>query len=174
MLKSGALGGVLSGFPEHARLIGQLITEWNSIEHDLVLLLAGAMGQQWDVVHPMVYALRNSAARIDIMEPALVHFYPRTYRAFDNLEDIIDEARSVNRQRNKYAHSLYAVHAPDGRLSMLNLDEGFAALSKKEGKQRILELSELQEAVRRTTKLSNRLTAFMIGKRIEEPPRASS
>ncbi|HEY8069940.1 MAG TPA: hypothetical protein VIF38_13745, partial [Burkholderiales bacterium] len=170
MLKSGALGGVLSGFPEHARLIGQLITEWNTIEHALVLLLSSAMGQAWDITHQMVYALRNSSARIDVMEPALLHFYPQTSARVDDLRAIIKEARSVSKARNKYAHALYAVHAADGKLSMLNLEDGIVGLKKQEN-SRILEIKELEDAVWRSSALSNRLTGFMLNQSIEEPPK---
>lgn len=151
---------ILSKFPEHAKLIGTLITNWNSIENTLVTVLAMTMQQSFELVHPMVYALRNSAARIDVMEPALLELFKKNALDKEAMASTLAEARKVVAMRNKYAHSIYAEDPVTNTLYMLELQDGVPGL-RQQANNRPVSISELESAVNRSHALSIKTMSFM-------------
>ncbi len=166
-----AEGPILSKFPEHAKLIGALVTDWNSIENTLVTILAVAMGQAFELVHPMIYALRNSAARIDVMEPALLALFKKKELDVENLSSILEETRKIVSLRNKYAHSLYAADFAANILFICDMKDGIPGL-QQQANQRPLKLADLEDAVKRSHALTLRLMDLLKVVLLKLPPKA--
>ena len=55
----------LSNFPDHARLIGLILNEWNLVEHTLINLLAAVLHAERAPVQRMLKVMRTSRARLD-------------------------------------------------------------------------------------------------------------
>ena len=111
----------LSNFPDHARLIGLILNEWNLVEHTLINLLAAVLHAERAPVQRMLKVMRTSRARLDAIEAAnqgYLHFL----FAPEELQDILDESRACLTRRNRYAHAHY--YSRDGkRLLMVDVSE---------------------------------------------------
>jgi len=160
------VGPVLEDYPEHAKLIGIIVTSWNDIEHALVMLLALCMGQQFLLIHPMVYALRNSVARLDIMEPTLLELFKQQKLDTKELASILAEARKVAKARNMYAHAVYGA---SDTLRILDLQEGIPAIFTQQDKNRPLKIEELTDALQRSISLSHRIATLSQTWRTPQP-----
>lgn len=109
------LGAGLAQHPEIAQSVGVLIGLWNSLEHaafsGLFSVLTG--------IHPalsahIIYALKNSGARLDILEDSGSHVLQGTEH-LNTLRDLVRSLRAALKARNFYAHSVYGV-TPEGKL----------------------------------------------------------
>lgn len=129
--------GHLNNFPDHARVIGLILNEWNLVEHTLINLLAAALNAEREPVRRMLKIMRTSRARLDAIEAANqghLHFL------FDytDMQDILDESRACLARRNRYAHAHY--YSLNGKqLLMVDASED----SNSRAIERVLPLNEL-------------------------------
>ena len=110
---------MFESFPEHAKAIAFIIAEWNQIEFSLSGLLSLHIRVAPAAVRSMVYAIESSGGRLDLMRAAFTNLESNAEDRAEIL-GILDEAQSVLRQRNKYAHGLFG-KSPDGGLALFGL-----------------------------------------------------
>ncbi|MDP9202600.1 MAG: hypothetical protein M3P26_11805 [Gemmatimonadota bacterium] len=108
---------IIEAFPNHMRLIGSIIAEWSHVEYKLAMLLAMGLRCPQQTVAAMLYAIESSGARLDVIEAVFRHFKEP---ARSEASALIEEARSMLVQRNKFAHSIYGESA-DGGLAIVGI-----------------------------------------------------
>lgn len=96
-------------FPEHMKLVGNLVSEWSQVEHKLVVLLSYLMSADAEIIRPMLYAIESSSARLDAIRAALLVLLHGNDQWLEVLTPLMDKAGSLLAQRNKYGHALYGM-----------------------------------------------------------------
>src|ERR1019366_6231378 len=99
-------------FPTHARLIGTIAAEWNSIEQQVVLLFVSALGARSDVIFGMMGRVRGNRDKLDALNAGL-HLLLRSRTRRSELKRLYNRLRKLLTSRNNYVHSLYGYSATD-------------------------------------------------------------
>jgi hypothetical protein len=107
----------LGDHPDIAKSVGQMLDSWNRIEFRLIYVFASLTGIDAETSAKILYALKNSAARLDILESVGRHtlsddgpvvvpvFGPKARSRFI---EAIGWLRKALKIRNFYAHCVYA------------------------------------------------------------------
>lgn len=147
---------------EHCRLVGDLIITWSSIEHVLVTTLYTTMGDLSPMVHPMLYSVESSSARISALRKGLTFTAERRGWDITELEAIFKEAVGMLRVRNKYAHGVF-----------VGTDEGPELVDYREsfpGSHTPVPLYDLQFQVDRARALEQRVMFYLVKNNLQIPP----
>jgi hypothetical protein len=137
--------------PDYGTLIAAIVVQWSAIELHLTNLLVAILGVNQDHIFSMVYSLRNSQARLDAIEAAIVHAAkgrPYETRALE----LLKEASHCVSARNSYAHGLWGKDAK-GIVRLVDPQKG---LSTQSGR-RAVGLSELKKESGRMIKLATQV-----------------
>ena len=110
---------IIEDYPEHARMIGCIVAEWSQIEYRIIFWLSLSLGANNTMIMPMIYAIEASRARLDATSAAFLEVV-KEEPARSELVAILEEAKSLLNQRNKFAHALYGISA-SGELAILRL-----------------------------------------------------
>ncbi|MEX2153050.1 MAG: hypothetical protein WD825_06895 [Gemmatimonadaceae bacterium] len=109
----GETGSALDPYPEHARLIGLIIADWNKVEARFALLLMRAVGLRSQLgaklIRPMAYAIASNSGRLGAMKAIAATAIPAD-RHRRQLLGLFSEAEKVLRLRNAVAHGIYTGH----------------------------------------------------------------
>jgi hypothetical protein len=136
---------IIESFPEHCKYIGYIVAEWSHIEYNLIGILTIAMEvQSAGAVQAMMYSLESSGARLGIFEAAFPFFFEGERK--EEALSIIEEAKSLLIQRNKFAHSVYGEN-----------ERGMAIIGMKRSHAVDLPLHDLKHQFQRMRALSFRV-----------------
>jgi hypothetical protein len=115
--------GLLEEFPEHAKLIAYIVSEWTALEHKLALLTMFAANHAPErfAIRSMIYAIESSKARLDAMHAAMLSLAQSEGIQVSALSTMFDGARQLLTQRNRYAHAMYGKNGSTGELIRIDL-----------------------------------------------------
>lgn len=154
---------IIERYPEHARLIGSVITEWTQAEHNLIRLLSSVMQADEEIILPMLYAIESSRTRLDVLTAAFRVLMRDDAAAWEDMDSALADAGKLLTQRNKYAHAFYAITTQD-ELAMMGL---------KRDEIIVLPLHDLMHQFERMRALSQRISvtlAYALGLAEAPPP----
>jgi len=98
--------GSLGAVPKIAALLGEFMAAWGLLEHSLRLAFASILKIDVQAAESIMYALRNTSSRIDIIRD-LVDRSGHVRR--DEILDALAEVQRVAGKRNTYVHSLIGI-----------------------------------------------------------------
>lgn len=93
--------GTLQSAPNIARLLGEFIAAWGLLEHSLRYILAEVLSINMEASESILYALRNTSARVDIVKDVAKRSeHPRR----EQIIDLLDQVERLARRRNTLLH----------------------------------------------------------------------
>ena len=103
----------LSNHPEIAASVGMILSRWNAIEYFIASRIFPPLTGT-GVIHSnkIVYALKNSSARLDVIEESGKHTLTDSY-VLEMFLKTTNRIRKILKMRNYYAHCVYAVDEND-------------------------------------------------------------
>ena len=133
-------------------LFRSLITEWNVIEFNFVNLLSAMLKAPIPIVSPMVFALANNRARLDVMDVATTRLAadPEMKHL---ITELFAEARAVLKIRNDYTHGLYVIQT-SARNTLLQMQDFHDYHAGKKQSRRTITAKTLVSEVERAEELA--------------------
>jgi len=111
-------GYALHKFPEHARLIGEIIGIWNDVEEHMAITLGYFLHRKVGMATAMLAGVHSSDARIRVFQAAGLGFFT-TKEDRTNFTTCITGLDNALTERNRLAHGVYQTDNK-GRLVILN------------------------------------------------------
>jgi hypothetical protein len=106
--------------PEHAKLLGLIVSEFSTVEHMLAVVVAPVVAPlESEAVHLLIASAPTSSARLQLMR-ALFRKRDRSSDERKAMGDLINSVEKLMVRRNLYAHAHFGL-TRTGELVMLNL-----------------------------------------------------
>ena len=142
--------GTLTGAPQVAGMLGELGAAWAFMEHMLVGVLAHVLKIRRSAAEAVLFALNNSAAKLDIIESVADRNAKEPTRKL--LMTAVQTAKSLAKRRNVFVHHLIG-YDDRGRLCRWDFREA----EDVQARRIIFRIEDIDDLIMEIRELSNAL-----------------
>jgi len=119
----------LTEHPEHAAFIAKIVSQWSAIEDAYTRLFSYFMGVNFFSATQLFATLASSRAKLQLLDNAGRYFFEGDAEGLAAFAELYSLLNGRLRDRNKYAHAVYAV-TESGELAIIRRDRELSQPSK--------------------------------------------